>query len=87
MSINPRWFPAEIKQKTPEEQEKYEKTIRSNVTALRRLKEIIQQLKAGEENSRNPVDYDCPSWAYKQADRLGRIKVYNDILILLDFVK
>ena len=85
MTINPRWFPAEVKQSDAEAKARYEQMIRGGATAFRRLKEIINQEVASLQKPRNDVDYEH-GWQYKQADRLGQLRAYQSILTLLEFV-
>ena len=33
------------------------------------------------------ADYDCPSWAFKQADQNGYLRAYNEILQLTNLDK
>lgn len=69
--------------KTKEEQEKFKEVVNSSTLILDRLREIVyNRYKNG--NSISIDDYDSPSWAYKQADRLGEQRAYEFILSLLN---
>lgn len=83
-SINPRWFPPEVK--TKEEKEQFERSIRNGTTALKRLQEIIEAHAKSLEAPKSMEDYDSPGWATKQADRLGQLRAYRTLLTLLEFI-
>lgn len=70
--------------KTEKEKEEFKQSIVSSV-ALRRMKEILEQRLEVIESSE--TDYDCPSWAYKQAHFNGRREELKDLLRLLAFIK
>lgn len=79
--ISPRWTA-----NNPANAEEFHKMLRTNDPVLQRLKQIM-------ENERNALisvkpleDYDNPSWSHKQADRQGQLRVYQNILTLLEFV-
>lgn len=84
MALNPKWIPAETKKAGPEEVEKYERKIRGSRDGLERLREIIAQDLKALEAPKAMADY-APGWEYKQADKLGQIRVYRNLLTLLEF--
>jgi len=67
----------------PEKKDKFEATIRASTTLSYRLLEILEE----EERELDKLtmassDFDSPSWAYKQAYRLGekaRLKKLRDL--------
>lgn len=63
----------------PSEKEEVEKIIRNSTIVRDQLtKHLEHELRNKEAN---PVaDYDNPNWAYKQADRLGEIRVLRNLL-------
>lgn len=56
--------------------------------ALKVLRNIFKQRldQAVNDMSRNQ-NYDSPSWAYVQADRVAQMRVYKDLLALLTLTK
>jgi hypothetical protein len=57
-----RWF-----RHLPKEQQAERKSfIQANKKVLDFLDEILYNMSIDEDKS-SPTDYDCPSWAYKQA--------------------
>jgi hypothetical protein len=81
--LNARWFPANVKKQGDKAREDYEKTIRSSVHVLERLAEIVQEELDRIEFPQSQDEYDCPSWSHKQADRLGQLRAYRNIMSLL----
>lgn len=73
-----KWF---IDCKTQEEKDKREQTVRNSRFILDILTKLIEnELK--ELSARKIADYDCPSWAYQQADKNGAISALSKILLL-----
>lgn len=70
--------------KTKEEKDKVRQTIFSNQESLDRLKEILQPML---KDTPPTADYDSPSWAYKQADRIGFNRALNQVLDLINLDK
>ena len=83
--MNPRWFPSNVRNSKAEDKESYERMVRGGTDALRRLKEIINEDVNALEAPKSFDDYS-PGWEYKQADRLGQIRVYRNLLTLLEFI-
>lgn len=84
MTLNARWYPSSLA-KDPEAKKKLETSVLNSRVALERLREIItEEIKAGEALPK--TDYDSPSWAYKQADRNGALRAYQNVLKLLEFL-
>jgi hypothetical protein len=66
-----------------DEQESFKKIVGQSEKTLDRLREICYNIvKNGERISVS--DYDNPSWAYKQADRNGYLRAYEELIRLLD---
>ncbi len=70
--------------KTKEDKEKVRQLILSNRESLDRLKEILEPLL---KETPPTADYDCPSWAYKQADRIGYNRALNQVLDIINLDK
>ena len=79
---NTRWI-AGLKE---EQATEFKKALRSGDPVLIRLKQIILKEKANVESPKTLTEYDSPSWSHKQADRLGQIRAYENLLTLLEFV-
>lgn len=81
--INIKWH---FGLKTQEAKEKREAMVRGSVETLDLLSQIIEQEII---NLAVPKfeDYDSPSWAYKEADRLGQLRTYNKLLKLTQLDK
>jgi len=57
----------------------------SGLTLRKRLEELIR----GKEDEairlgRSKDGYECPNWAYKQADLVGYTRALNDIISLIE---
>jgi len=66
-----------------DEAKKFAEYVSNCNTILERLTDIVnQQCQALECPSQ--LDYDSPSWAHKQADRIGQLRAYREILKLTD---
>ena len=56
----------------------------SSQTVRRRLSTICEsKLKTSEATGRDKEGYDCPNWAYKQADMQGYNRALHEIMSLL----
>ena len=84
MVLHPKWIPAATKKAGPEAVEKYERKIRGSRDGLERLREIIAQDLKALEAPKSLDDY-APGWDYKQADKLGQVRVYRNLLTILEF--
>jgi hypothetical protein len=63
---------AHLPSKTKEDKQKqaeFEAYVRNSRGVFERVIQIIESYMEPPETT--PVDYDCPSWAYKQADKIG----------------
>ena len=73
------WF-QDIKSK--DDQEKFKKTVLGSKIVLDKAIEICYTLsKVGEDSKL--VDYDSPSWAYRQADLNGYRRALKEIITVL----
>lgn len=70
--------------KTKEDKDKVRQLILSNRESLERLKEILGPML---KDTPPTADYDSPSWAYKQADRIGYNRALNQVLDLINLDK
>ena len=64
--------------KTKEEKDKFEAYIRNSTGLLEILEKIINN-KLNKLETTKDEDYDKPSWANYQADRLGQIRAYKHL--------
>lgn len=46
--------------------------------------ELLRERIKAAENQQTRQDYDCPNWNLKQADHIGTIRTYKEIIALLD---
>lgn len=77
-----QWFSNLPKDK----QEEFKKLVFSSQKVLDRAKEICYNtIQNGVLPSE--TDYDSASWAYKQADRNGYLRAYNELLQLFTLDK
>ena len=67
--------------KTKEDKDSVRQTILSNQASLLRLESILESLLKETPTS---TDYDSPSWAYKQADRIGYNRALNQVLDIIN---
>jgi hypothetical protein len=67
--------------KTKEDKDSVRQTILSNRESLLRLESILESLLKETPTS---TDYDSPSWAYKQADRIGYNRALNQVLDIIN---
>lgn len=70
--------------KTKEDKEKVRQAILSNRQSLDRLKEILEPML---KETAPTTDYDSPSWAYKQADRIGYNRALTSVLDIINLDK
>jgi hypothetical protein len=75
------WF---SKCKTPEEKFELRQKILSNRESLDRLREILEPML---KDTGPEADYDSPSWAYKQADRIGYNRALTKVLDIINLDK
>ena len=69
--------------KDSEKKKEFQEYIRNSRGVLERLTQIIDQ-ELAEANKTREDDYDTASWACKQADRNGQIRVLNKLRLLTD---
>ena len=69
--------------KTPAERDQFENIFKNSDFLLDKLKEILYNVIKDKQKSKI-IDYDNPSWAYKQAHINGYIKGLEDIIQLLE---
>jgi len=70
--------------KTKKDKEAVAQTLQSQREGLDRLKEILEPML---KDTTPAADYDCPSWAYKQADRNGYNRAVTTVLDLINLDK
>lgn len=70
--------------KSKKDKEAVAQTLRSNRESLDRLKEILEPML---KDTPPTADYDSPSWAFKQADRIGFNRALNQVLDLINLDK
>lgn len=70
--------------KTKEEKEQVRKLLYSNKEGFDRLKDILEPML---KDALPTADYDSPSWAYKQADRIGYNRALTTVLELINLDK
>ncbi len=75
------WF---SKCKTKEDKLAVRQSIMSTRESLGRLQEILEPLL---KDAPPTADYDSPSWAYKQADRIGYNRALTTVLDLINLDK
>jgi len=75
------WF---SKCKTKEDKFAVRQSIMSSRENLGRLQEILEPLL---KDAPPTADYDSPSWAYKQADRIGYNRALTTVLDLINLDK
>ena len=67
--------------KTKEDKDRVRQTLLSNRESLLRLESILESML---KETPSQTDYDSPSWAYKQADRIGYNRALNQVLDLIN---
>ena len=70
--------------KTKEDKEKVRQNVLSNQDSLLRLAVILESLL---KESPSSADYDSPSRAYKQAERIGYNRALNQVLDIINLDK
>lgn len=70
--------------KTKEDKEQVRKLLYSNKEGFDRLKDILEPML---KEAPPTADYDSPSWAYKQADRIGYNRALTTVLELINLDK
>lgn len=69
-----------LKGKDPKQIEAIKFALENNTTLIETLKDILVEFEAQEARAEwNAEQYDSPSWAYKQADRNGAMRVIQKI--------
>lgn len=78
MTLSTAWFEgvSEDKKKDTED------SIKHSTIVLRQLKKILEKQITSLDRT-TLEDYETPSWAYKEADRLGQLRAYRKILALI----
>ena len=66
--------------KDAKERKSFEEYVSNCNTILERLTDIVSS-RIDELEVPKP-DYDSPSWGFKQADRIGQVRAYKEILKL-----
>ncbi len=67
-----------------EKKEEFEKILRNSTYTLGVLREIIDDY-LESVNKDSTSDYESPSWAYKQADKIGERRALTKVRNLLSF--
>lgn len=70
--------------KTKEDKDALRQSIISNRASLEALEGILESML---KEAPATADYDSPSWAYKQADRIGYNRALNQVLDLINLDK
>jgi hypothetical protein len=70
--------------KTNADKEQVRKLLNSNKEGFDRLKDILEPML---KDAPPTADYDSPSWAYKQADRIGYNRALTTVLDLINLDK
>ncbi len=69
--------------KDDEEREEFKKYVANSSALLDRLTEIVNMKIAAAESRRlSEKDYNNPSWPLKQADTIGYLRAWHEILAL-----
>lgn len=66
-----------------DQQDQFKQQVLGSKKVLDKAVEILYNRVQSEEEIQS-VDYDCPSWAFKQADRLGYLRGVRDAIKLLE---
>jgi hypothetical protein len=73
--------------KTKEERVKRYESITSNLGSLQVLQDLLKKrLEITQEQVYSEKNYADASWSQKQADLLGQMRVYSEMLKLLKFL-
>jgi hypothetical protein len=82
--ISLKWFKGERDKKVRDD---FEKMLRHDGVVLGRLRDVIDELREEIERQETSIeDFDSPSWALKQASRLGEKRGLNKVRDLLTFL-
>jgi hypothetical protein len=81
--INSKWY---SHLKGEKDKKDFEGYIKNSVNLLDRLTDIVNQ-KIIELECPSTEDYSTASWGFKQADRIGQLRAYREILKLTDLRK
>lgn len=75
--------------KDQSKKEEFEAVVRASSTALSRLYDLVTEKEADIYNHETSVavDFNDPSWAFKQAFRNGQKSSLKEIRQLLEFIK
>lgn len=68
--------------KTKDEQEEFKKNVLGSKIVLDKLADIVYNKIKSQERS-TVADYDSPSWAYRQADKVGYSRALEEIISIL----
>lgn len=70
--------------KDPDRKKEIEQSFRSASVMRKRLIEMLERKqRLSRENSMYEEGYDCPNWAYKQADARGYERALSEVISLL----
>ena len=73
--------------RTQDQKQTFEQTLRASSTIVGRLKEILdEEERALDAQTTGVAEFDNPSWAYKQAYRLGEKNRIRKLRELIDFI-
>jgi hypothetical protein len=82
--ISLKWFKGERDKKARED---FERMLRNDGVVLGRLREVLNDLRNEVERQETSIeDFDSPSWALKQASRLGEKRGLTKVIDLLTFL-
>lgn len=82
--VSLKWFKGERDKKV---RDTFEKMLRNDGVVLGRLRDVIDELRSEIERQETSIeDFDSPSWALKQASRLGEKRGLNKVRDLLTFL-
>lgn len=65
-----------------EQKNNFISTILASTAMQERLIELLEE-KLENSSKENEVDYESPSWAYKQADKLGYQRALREIINII----
>lgn len=72
--------------KNKQEQDEFKKYIINSGKVLDRIHDLCYNMIKDSENV-SSTDYDSPSWAFKQADRNGYLRAYQEMIDLVKINK
>ena len=70
--------------KTKEDKDSLRQTVLSNQQSLVLLESILESML---KETSTQADYDSPSWAFKQADKIGFNRAINQVLDIINLDK